>query len=290
MLLEEEVNIFYFLDYANSIWEKKITSEEIRKLKQTLFPGQIKCNNPLFLQSRKYTYGMRCLSSLLIQDVYSLTNQTDTINKYFGGELRDYILSSQFYSICRNKKLNSTDDNIDNFYAKYSGKMMDKIYNDLLDFSYDKYKKLGNPFPANILSEKLISLVDSTEISLKDLLDKYKGKQIMIDNWASWCGPCKHEIKIGKKKVQELENKNMKFIYISLDRGCDYNKAKESAISLGICDQAYIIKDDFKSQYAKYLNFKSIPKFILLDVNGQIQNLNHIFPSQIRDVITYKKN
>jgi len=167
---------------------------------------------------------------------------------------------------------------------------MDKFYNDLIEFSYDKYKKLGNPFPEDILSENLISLVDSTEITFKDLLEKFKGKQIMIDNWASWCGPCAHEIKIGKKKVQELESKNMKFIYISLDTGNDYNKANENAISLGICEQAYIIKSEFKSKYAKYLNIKSIPRFILLDENGKIRNLNHIFPSQMRDVITYKQN
>jgi thiol-disulfide isomerase/thioredoxin len=289
LLEEEKVKIFYFLDYANSIWENKITSEEIRKLKHSLLPGQIKCTNPLFLQSREYTYGMYCLSSLLLLNTNSLTNKTDTINKYFEGELKDYILSDQFHSICnRNKKKNTIDNNIDNFYAKYSGKMMDKIYNDLIEYSYDKYKKLGNPFSENILSEKLISLVDSTEITFKDLLDKFKGKEIMIDNWASWCGPCAHEIKIGKKKVQELESKNMKFIYISLDRGSDYNKARENAISLGICEQAYIIKGDFKSEYAKYLNIKSIPRFILLDENGKIQNQNHIYPSQMRNVITYK--
>src|ERR1035437_9660276 len=228
LLEEEKVNIFYFLDYANSIWKNKITSEEIRKLKHSLFPGKIKCNNPMFLLSRNYTYGMSCLSSLLLLDTNLLTNQTDTINKYFEGELKDNILSDQFHFICnRNKKRNTKDENIDNFYAIYSGKMSDKIYNDLIEYSYDKYKKLGTPFPENILSGKLIRLSDSTETSFKDLLEKFKGEQVIIDNWASWCGPCAHEIKIGKSQVVELQNRNIQFQYLTLDRYNDFKKAKD---------------------------------------------------------------
>lgn len=288
LLEEEKVNFFYFLDYANSIWENKITSEEIRQLKRALFPGQIKCNNPMFLQSRNYTYGMLCLSRLLIQDTNLLTNKTDTINKYFEGELRDYVLSSQFFSSCsRNKKSNTQDENIDNFYVMYSGKMSDKIYNDLIEYSYEKYKMLGNPFPENVLSGKLISLSDSTETSFKDLLEKFKGKQVIIDNWASWCGPCAHEIKIGKSKVIELQNRNVQILYLTLDRFNDFKKAKDKAIELGIIENSYIVVKDFQSDYSKYLRIKSIPRFILFDNIGNIKNMNLNFPSSITNYNTY---
>lgn len=288
LLEEEKVQIFNYLNYVNSIWKNKIPTEEIKKLIQIYFPGPIKCDNALFFQSRNYTLGMIYLSDLLIQDISTLTAQTDTINKYFKGELKDYILSSQFNYTCNfNKKQNTKDINIENWYKMYSGKMSDKIYNDLLDYAYDKYKKLGSPLPDEILNEKLVNLSDGSIISFKDIIDKYKGKQIIIDNWASWCGPCAHEIKVGKNNILELEKRNCQFIYLSLDRKGDLAKAKIKAKELGIFDSAYIVSKDFQSCYSKYFRITSIPRFILFDTNGNVKKLNLMFPSSVSNYSSY---
>lgn len=291
MLDEEKAWVFRYLNYAASISKEKFTRHDLMKLKSEYLPQKIDCTNLLYLESRGYTYGMMCLQELLCENIKSenrLMAETDTIKKYFVGELRDYLLSSNFNSACgRNQKQNIKNPNLDRWFTLYSGKMKDNMYNDLILYSYDKYKKLNNPFPENILNEKLISITDSSVITVQDLLNKYKGKQIIIDNWASWCGPCAHEIRIGKNNVQELEKRGNCFIYFSMDKLTDFKKAKAKALELGIIEKAYVISGAFNSAYAKYLNISKIPRYIMIDINENIRRLELKFPSSISNFDNY---
>ena len=50
---------------------------------------------------------------------------------------------------------------------------------------------------------------------LQTILDKYKDKAVLIDIWATWCGPCKAGHQIMKPWKQELKGKNIQFVYIT---------------------------------------------------------------------------
>jgi thioredoxin 1 len=63
-----------------------------------------------------------------------------------------------------------------------------------------------------------------TSDKLKELLKE--GKPVLVDYWASWCGPCRQLI----PRLEELETKfpNVKFVKVDVDENQDY------AVEMGI--------------------------------------------------------
>ena len=50
---------------------------------------------------------------------------------------------------------------------------------------------------------------------LQTILANYKGKAVLIDMWATWCGPCRAGHKTMAPLKEELKGRNIKFIYIT---------------------------------------------------------------------------
>ena len=50
---------------------------------------------------------------------------------------------------------------------------------------------------------------------LQTILDNYKGRAVLIDMWATWCGPCRAGHKTMAPLKEELKGRNIKFVYIT---------------------------------------------------------------------------
>ena len=62
------------------------------------------------------------------------------------------------------------------------------------------YKKYDNVTPEDILHT---------------ILDKYKGKAVLIDIWATWCGPCRAGHKAMAPMKEQMKSQNVQFVYIT---------------------------------------------------------------------------
>ncbi len=109
--------------------------------------------------------------------------------------------------------------------------------------------------------------------SLKDL----KGKFVYIDVWATWCGPCKAEIPHLKTLEKEFHGKNIEFVSISVDKENKHEAWKKMIVDKemgGI--QLFAGKDN---SFSKEFEINSIPRFILIDPNGNVIDADASRPS-----------
>ena len=115
--------------------------------------------------------------------------------------------------------------------------------------------------------------------SLSDL----KGKYVYVDVWATWCGPCIAEIPSLKKVEKKYHGKNIEFVSISVDDGRGFKaETKELALEASKKGWRKMIADKdlggiqlfsdkaWQSEFVQGYKINGIPRFILIDPNGNI--------------------
>lgn len=101
-------------------------------------------------------------------------------------------------------------------------------------------------------------------------LSSLRGKYVLIDFWASWCGPCREENPNVVRAYQKYKAKNFTILGVSLDRPNDKD-AWLSAIKKDGLEWTQVSDLKFWSNAAAQLYFiQSIPANFLLDPNGKI--------------------
>lgn len=101
-------------------------------------------------------------------------------------------------------------------------------------------------------------------------LDDLKGKYVYVDVWATWCGPCVQEIPFMKEIEKKYHGKNIEFVSISIDNKKDYDKWKKFVTDKQMTGIQLIADDAFKSKFVQDYVIEGIPRFILIDLNGNI--------------------
>ncbi len=111
--------------------------------------------------------------------------------------------------------------------------------------------------------------VDGTEFSS----DSLKGKVILVDLWATWCGPCVGELPRVAKIYQKYHDQGLEVVGVSCDRNAEALKAFLASHKDMTWTQLYDPKlPEWKA--AMQFGVMSIPTMFLIDRNGIVRTIN----------------
>ena len=110
-------------------------------------------------------------------------------------------------------------------------------------------------------------------------LEDLRGKYVYIDVWATWCGPCIGEIPHLKKVEEKFHGKNIEFLSISIDTKKDYEKWKKFVVTKELGGVQLFADNDWNSEWVKAYGITGIPRFILIDPQGNVLDADAERPS-----------
>ncbi len=234
-------------------------------------------NEKEFLEVPSYKDLVMQKTMVKIDDAKDVEEVENIVSGIQSQKIKDEILKGLYYEISTS---NPDAEKINDIIQKYGKDEK------LLKRSEEKIAAVKNLLPGNTSPKFAYKDINNKEIKLDDL----KGKLIYIDVWATWCGPCLQEIPSLKKLEADYHGKNVEFVSISIDTKKDFEKWQKMVKDKSLKGIQLFADNDWKSDFVKAYAIDAIPRFLLIDQNGNIISADAPRPSdpEIRTLIEEK--
>jgi thiol-disulfide isomerase/thioredoxin len=111
-----------------------------------------------------------------------------------------------------------------------------------------------------------------------------KGKTVVMDFWATWCGPCKVQHPMIENIRNKYEKAGSNVVFLSVDSDDDH-----SLVTPFLRDSQWTGRVFFDSGMGRFLTISSIPTVIILGKDGKIfSRMTGFVPERFEDLLTQR--
>ena len=132
-------------------------------------------------------------------------------------------------------------------------------------FAQNIPKIMKTEFPEVALQDTLITS-DGDSVTIKEVFSNYKGKIVLVDLWATWCGDCIKNMPA--LKTLHEKNPDVEFVYLSMDKTPE--AWKNGIEKYNIVGQHFYMGNNWKGAFGTSIDLNWIPRYLVLDQEGKI--------------------
>ena len=101
-------------------------------------------------------------------------------------------------------------------------------------------------------------------------LEDFRGQVVMLNFWASWCGPCRQEMPLMDEIYEQYKDLGFTVLAVNVDENRD-----EAHRFLDKVPVSYPILYDPESQVSEQYNVQAMPTTVMIDRNGNARFLHY---------------
>lgn len=200
------------------------------------------------------------------------------IERYFSGATKEYM-----YAVLFDEALHTANPtNIQDIYIKFANEYPNSKYQQLFGGSMkDLFAKLKNVVTPDM---KFIAGGDTIQ-SLKQVLEIFKGKTVLLDMWGTWCGPCREEIKNHGEAIKaHFKNKGLEYLYVANGDIGNEKKWKELIAFFKLEGYHLLARQSLTDNIMSEIKGSGYPTYAIIKPDGSVELSKAGYPMK-RDVL-----
>jgi peroxiredoxin len=101
-------------------------------------------------------------------------------------------------------------------------------------------------------------------------LSEYRGDVVMINFWATWCGPCRQEMPLLDELYNRYQRVGFNLLGVNIDD--DSRRAMQMVDELGV---SFPVLFDARKEVSKLYQVDAMPVTVLVDREGNVRHVHH---------------